>query len=59
MGKVVGVGRGKLLDNGTVQEVDVSKGDLVLFSTYAGAELKIEGKEYLILSESDILGIVA
>jgi len=59
MGKVIGVGRGKLLENGTVQRMDVSKGDLVLFSTYAGTELKIEGKEYLILNEFDILGIVA
>lgn len=57
-GKVIGVGKGKLLDNGTVQKMDVSRGDVVLFSSYAGTELKIEGTEYLILNESDILGVV-
>jgi chaperonin GroES len=57
-GKVVSVGEGKLLDDGTIRKLEVKKGDLVLFTSYAGTELKIDGKEYLIMSESDIMAII-
>ena len=56
--QVVAVGNGKLLDSGEVRAVDVSVGDTVLFSKYAGTEVKIDGTEHLILREDDIIGIV-
>ena len=55
---VVAVGNGKLMDNGETRPVAVSVGDTVLFSKYAGTEVKIEGDEHLILREDDIIGIV-
>lgn len=58
-GHVVGVGGGKVLDNGTVVKPDVKVGDTVLFGKYSGTEVKVEGKEYLILREDDILGVLA
>jgi len=57
-GKVVAVGEGKLLDDGSRQKPQVKKGDLVLFTSYAGSEIKISGKEYLIMSESDIMAVI-
>ena len=57
-GKIVSVGQGKLLDDGTLQKVQVKKGDTVLFTSYAGTEIKIQGKEYLIMNESDIMAII-
>jgi len=57
-GKIVSVGKGKLLDDGTHQKVQVKKGDMVLFTSYAGTEVKINGKEYLIMDESDIMAII-
>lgn len=57
-GKVVCVGDGKVLDDGTVRKLQVKKGDTVLFTSYAGTEVKIEGKEHLILSESDIMAVI-
>jgi chaperonin GroES len=57
-GKIVSVGEGKLLDDGTRQKVQVKKGETVLFTSYAGTEIKIEGKEYLIMDESDIMAII-
>jgi chaperonin GroES len=57
-GKVVAVGSGHLKDNGRVA-LEVEEGQRVLFSKYAGTEVKFEGKEYLILRESDILAILA
>jgi chaperonin GroES len=57
-GKVVNVGEGKVLDNGKHKEIQVKKGDLVLFTSYAGTEIKIEGKEYLIMDESDIMAVI-
>jgi chaperonin GroES len=57
-GKVVSVGKGKVLDDGTLQKMQVKKGDTVLFTSYAGTEVKIDGKEYLIMSESDIMAVV-
>ncbi len=57
-GKVVSVGKGKLLDDGTRKKVQVKKGDTVLFTSYAGTEIKIDGKEYLIMNESDIMAVI-
>ena len=57
-GKVVAVGKGKVLENGKIQKLDVKKGDRVLFSKYAGTEITLEGEERLILREDDVLGIV-
>ncbi|MHC4109950.1 MAG: co-chaperone GroES [Planctomycetota bacterium] len=57
-GKIVSVGEGKLLDDGTVRKMQVKKGNIVLFTSYAGTEIKIEGKEYLIMDESDIMAII-
>ncbi len=58
-GVVQAVGDGKLLDNGKRHQLTVKKGDEVLFSSYSGTEIKVEGEEMLILDESDILAIVA
>lgn len=57
-GKVESVGTGKVLDDGTLGKMQVKKGDSVLFSSYAGSEVKLDGKEYLIMNESDIMAIV-
>ncbi len=57
-GKIVSVGKGKVLDDGTLKKVQVKKGDTVLFTSYAGAEVKIDGKEYLIMDESDIMAVI-
>jgi len=57
-GKVVAVGGGKVLDNGTKLPLEVKKGDRVLFAKYAGTDIKIDGKEHLIMREDDIIAIV-
>ena len=57
-GEVVAVGDGKILDNGTRVAMDVKKGDRILFGKYSGSEVKLDGKEYLIMREDDILGIL-
>ena len=57
-GKVVAVGTGRVLENGTRVELDVKEGDKIIFSKYAGTEVKYEGSEFLILRENDILAIV-
>jgi chaperonin GroES len=57
-GKVVSVGEGKLLDDGTRRKLQVKKGDTVLFTSYAGTDIKIDGKEYLIMDESDVLAVI-
>ena len=57
-GTVVAVGPGRVLDNGEVKALEVKKGDRVLFGGFAGSEVKLDGKEYLVLSESEILAIV-
>lgn len=56
-GKVIAVGRGKLLDDGTIVKPEVKVGDEIVFAKYIGAELKIDDKEYLIISERDIYGV--
>jgi chaperonin GroES len=57
-GKIINVGEGKVLDDGTRKQVQVKKGDMVLFTSYAGTEVKIDGKEYLIMDESDIMAVI-
>ncbi|MBW2557253.1 MAG: co-chaperone GroES [Deltaproteobacteria bacterium] len=57
-GKVIAVGNGKKTDDGKVIKMDVKAGDKVLFSKYAGNEVKIDGVEHLIMREDDILGII-
>jgi chaperonin GroES len=57
-GKIVAVGSGKTLDNGQKVALDVKAGDKVIFSKYAGTEVKFDGKEYLIISERDILAVI-
>ncbi|MFP4053116.1 MAG: co-chaperone GroES [Phycisphaerae bacterium] len=57
-GEVVATGPGKLLDSGERGEMSVSKGDEVFYGRYAGTEIKIEGEEYVILRESDVLAII-
>ena len=57
-GKVIEVGSGKVLENGKKVALEVKKGDKVIFAKYAGAEVKVQGEEYLILSEKDILAII-
>ena len=57
-GEVIAVGNGKLLDNGERTQLEVREGDRVLFGKYAGTEVKLDGEEYLIMREDDILGII-
>ncbi|MBS3899428.1 MAG: co-chaperone GroES [Dethiobacter sp.] len=54
-GEVMAAGNGRILENGTRVEMDVKVGDRILFSKYAGTEVKLEGKEYLIMRQEDIL----
>lgn len=58
-GKVVAVGTGKTLDNGTKVALEVKVGDLVYYSKYAGTEVKVDTKEYIIIAEAEILAILA
>lgn len=57
-GTVIAVGSGRLLDNGERAVIDVNVGDRVLFAKYGGTEFKLEGEEYLVLKENDILAII-
>ena len=58
-GKVIAVGNGKQLDNGTVRTLEVKVGDTVLFGKYAGNELKVDGEDLIVMREEDILGVLA
>ena len=57
-GLVISVGKGKVLENGTQLSLDVKKDDRILFGKYAGTDIKIEGEEYLIMREDDVLGVI-
>ena len=57
-GKVIAVGNGKVKDDGTVTPLDVRAGDKVLFGKYSGQEIKLDGDEFLIMREDDILGVI-
>ena len=57
-GKVIAAGKGKLKDDGTLTPLDVQTGDTVLFGKYSGQEIKLDGTEFLIMREDEILGVV-
>jgi chaperonin GroES len=57
-GKVIAVGKGKIGEDGKLQPLDVKVGDRILFSKYAGTEVKVDGEENLIMREDDILGVI-
>ena len=57
-GRVVATGKGRVNDKGDVFPLDVKEGDTVLFGKYAGSEIKLDGKEYLILREEEVLGVL-
>ncbi|MFL5814671.1 MAG: co-chaperone GroES [Bdellovibrionia bacterium] len=57
-GEVIAVGQGRVTEDGKVRPLDVKKGDRVLFGKYAGNEIKIDGEDYLMMREEDILGIL-
>ena len=57
-GKVIAVGKGKRLEDGTVVALDVQPGDQILFGKYSGNEIKIDGSEYLIMREDEVLGVL-
>ena len=57
-GEVLAVGPGKKLDNGSVQAVDLKKGDRILFGQYAGSTVKVDGEELLIMSENEVFGVI-
>ena len=57
-GEVVAVGKGKLLDNGDLRSLDLNIGDRVLFAKYSGTEVKMDGEEYLVMREDDIMGVI-
>ena len=57
-GEVIAVGKGYRLQNGDIRALDVKKGDKVLFGKYSGTEVKVEGQNYIIMKEDEILGIL-
>jgi len=57
-GKIEAVGPGKVLEDGKVQPLNVKTGDHILFSSYAGTEIKLDGEDYLIMKEEDVLAII-
>ncbi len=57
-GEVIAVGNGKVLENGEIRTLDVKKGDRILFGKYSGNEVKVDGVEYLVMREDDIMGVI-
>lgn len=57
-GKIISVGAGKLLENGQIRPLAVKTGDQVLFGKYAGTEVKMDGSDYVIMREDDIMGVI-
>ena len=57
-GKVVAVGKGKILENGNVRALDIKVGDHILFGKYSGTEVKVEGQEYLVMREEDVMAVI-
>ena len=57
-GEIIAVGQGRIGDDGKIRPLDVKKGDRVLFGKYAGTEIKIDGEEFLMMREEDILGVL-
>lgn len=58
-GEVVAVGKGKVLEDGKVLPLDVKEGDRILFGKYSGSEIKLDGEEFLILREEEVLGVLS
>ena len=58
-GEIIAVGNGKILEDGKVRPLDVKVGDRILFGKYSGQSVKVEGTEYLVMREDDIMGVVA
>jgi chaperonin GroES len=58
-GEVIAVGNGKVLEDGKVRPLDVKVGDRILFGKYSGSTVKVEGTEYLVMREEDIMGVIA
>ncbi|MFK8031792.1 MAG: co-chaperone GroES [Gammaproteobacteria bacterium] len=56
-GKIVAVGNGKVLESGETRKLDVKKGDTILFGKYSGTEVKVDGDEYLVMREDDIMAV--
>lgn len=57
-GEVIAIGNGHINDNGDVRPLDVKKGDKIIFSKWAGTEVKIDGEDLMVMKESDIIGII-
>ena len=57
-GKVIAAGKGKVRDDGSVQPLDVKAGDTVLFGKYSGSEIKLDGEEFMIMREDEVLGVL-
>jgi chaperonin GroES len=57
-GKIIAIGNGKPLDNGQVRALEVKVGDRVLFGKYSGTEVKLDGQDYLVMREDDIMGVI-
>ena len=57
-GKVVAVGKGKILENGEVRALDVKVGDNILFGKYSGTEVKVDGEELLVMREEDVMAVI-
>ena len=57
-GEIIAVGNGKILEDGKVRPLDVKKGDKVLFGKYSGQTVKVEGIEYLVMREEDLMGVI-
>ncbi len=57
-GNVIAVGRGKLLENGEIRPLDLQAGDHVLFGKYSGSEVKVEGEDYIIMREDEIMAVI-
>lgn len=58
-GEVISAGQGRVTEDGKVRPLDVKKGDRILFGKYAGTEIKIDGEEYLMMREEDVLGVIS
>jgi chaperonin GroES len=58
-GEVIAVGQGRVAEDGKIRPLDVKRGDRILFGKYAGTEIKIDGDEYLMMREEDILGVLS
>ena len=57
-GEIMAIGKGKILEDGKVRPLDVKKGDKILFGKYSGQAVKVEGEEYLVMREEDIMGVL-